>query len=59
MFFKRSYSIGLFIRNQSFLHLSSWIYSNYQILIVEYAMYYLCVYKINFYIVIYTIKNPT
>ncbi len=59
MFLKRNYSIGFVIRNQSFLHLSSWIYSNYWILITKYTMHYLCVYQINFCIVIYTIKTPT
>jgi hypothetical protein len=57
--FKESYSIGFVIRNQSFRHLNSWIYSNYQILTTKYVTHYLCVYQINFYIVIYIIKTPT
>ncbi len=56
-FLKQSYSIGFVIRNQSFLHSSSWIFFNYWIFVIEYTMCYLCVYQINFCIVIYTIKN--
>jgi len=58
MFLKRNYSIGFVIRNQSFPHLSSWIYSNW-ILIIEYTTHYLYFNQINFYIIIYTIKTPT
>ncbi len=52
IFFKRKYSIGFVIRKQSFPCLSFWIYSNYQILIIKYTVH-LCVYQINFCIVIY------
>jgi len=57
MFLKQSYSIGFVIRNESFPHLSSWIYSNYWLCLTKYTTHYLCVYQINFYIVIYMIKN--
>ncbi len=54
-----SYSIGFVIKNQSFPHLNSWIYSNYWILITKHTMHYLCVNQINFCIVIDTKKTPT
>ncbi len=37
MFLKKSYSIGFVIRNRSFPHLNSWIYSNCWILILKYT----------------------
>jgi hypothetical protein len=59
MFLKRSYSICLVIRNQSFPFFSSWIYSYYRFLIIKDTTHDLCILKVNFCIIIDIIKTPT
>jgi hypothetical protein len=58
MFLYRSYSICLVIKNLFFLCLNSWIYSYYRFLIAKDTMHDLCIFKVNFYIIINTIKIP-